>query len=245
MKQGSDAMTDWALKRFWKEANVARRDAGWAIELDGRPVRTPARTPLIVPTAALAEAIAWEWQDQDGQVQPARMSMTRSANSALDKVTPQRDEVVAYIAAYGATDLVCYRADRPDGLMTAQAEAWDPLLDWARSALAAPLVATAGILPVDQPEGSIRALRAEVEQRDAFALTALHDLVMLSGSLIIGLAAQSGVLPAQDLWDRSRIDEHWQEAQWGADAEAMEAAAAKRADFLLAARFGELSKASA
>jgi chaperone required for assembly of F1-ATPase len=238
-------MTEWRMKRFWSEARPAPAEGGWAIALDGKPVNTPARAPLVVPTEALAEAMAEEWRRQEEAVDPGAMPLTRAANSAIDKVGPQFDRVAEMLADYAGTDLVSYRADSPEALADAQAEAWDPLMDWARSALRAPLVATAGILPVAQPAHALGALRGEVERQDSFALTALHDLVTLSGSLVIGLAAQAEVLPAEDLWERSRVDEAWQERQWGRDAEAAEANARKRAAFLDAARFHALSRASA
>lgn len=238
-------MSDWAPKRFWSTASTERTDDGWTVLLDGRQVRTPARSLLQLPTQALAEAVAAEWRAQDEVVQPARMPMTRSANAAIDKVARQRDEVVSYIAEYGATDLLCYRAETPPALVAQQAEAWDPLLDWAREAYGAELHKTIGVLPVAQPDASLNNLRAEVHLCDDFGLTALHDLVMLSGSLVIGLAAVARVQPAERLWDVSRIDEAWQISQWGEDAEAEAMARAKRADFLHAADFHRLSQSAA
>jgi chaperone required for assembly of F1-ATPase len=238
-------MTEWRMKRFWSDARPAQAEGGWAIALDGKPVHTPARAPLVVPTEALAEAMAEEWRRQEEAVDPGAMPLTRAANSAIDKVGPQFARVAEMLAEYAETDLVCYRAESPEALADAQAEAWDPLMDWARSALRAPLVATAGILPVEQPAHALGALRGRIERQDSFALTALHDLVTLSGSLVIGLAAQEGVLPPEDLWERSRVDEAWQERQWGRDAEAAEATARKRAAFLEAARFHVLSRAAA
>ncbi len=238
-------MSDWAPKRFWKDATAERTDDGWAVLLDGRTVRTPARSVLHLPTKDLAEAVAAEWQTQGELVQPARMPMTRSANAAIDKVARQRDEVVTYIAEYGATDLVCYRADDPPELAARQSEAWDPLLEWARDALGADLRTTSGILPVAQADAALNNLRAEVVLCDDFALTALHDLVMLSGSLVIGLAAVAGTRRPESLWELSRIDEDWQIAQWGDDAEAEAMARSKRADFLHAAEFHRLSQTAA
>lgn len=235
-------MSEWALKRFWTVARAEPRDQGWAVLLDGRTVHTPAHAPLILPTEALAEAVAAEWQAQAGEVRPGQMPFTRAANSALDKVMPQAGAVADMLIEYGDTDLLCYRAETPEELAAAQAEAWDPLLDWARSALGATLVATAGVVHVDQPERARAVLRAAVSGQDAFALTALHDLVTLSGSLVIGLAVQRGVYPPDDLWSRCRVDEVWQQEQWGADAEAEDAAERRRRDFLVAARLHALSR---
>ena len=238
-------MSEWAQKRFWRAAEAAPAPDGWTVELDGRGLSTPARKPLIVPTKGLASAIAAEWDAQDEQVRPTAMPLTRAANSAIDKVLPRRADVAEMLLAYGETDLICYRADAPEGLVAAQEEAWDPLIEWARDALGAPMVATVGMIHVDQPKRARQALRAAVIGQDAFALTALHDLVTVSGSLVIGLAAQAGLRPADELWTLSRIDECWQEQQWGTDADAAKTAAAQREAFLSSAEFFRLSRPAA
>ena len=238
-------MSDWKQKRFWDAARAVEQGDGWTVRLDDKSLKTPAKRTLEVPTRALAQAVAAEWDAQDGLIDPLSMPMTRSVNATLDKVMPQIAEVAEVISAYGETDLLCYRAEGPEGLQMKQAEAWDPLLDWARSALGADLEATAGIVPIAQPEASITRLEGRVREADPFALTALHDLVSLSGSLVIGLAALENVLPVEELWRRSRIDETWQESQWGIDEEAAALAAAKRQDFLHAARYFALSRKNA
>lgn len=227
-------MSEWAAKRFWTEVTTDAADGGFAVFLDGRQVMTPGKAPLILPTRALAQAVAAEWEAQDKLINPQTMPYTRSANSAIDKVAPQKDEVVSIVAAYGETDLLCYRATGPEGLITRQVEGWTPLLAWAEQALGAPLAVTSGVLPVDQPGPSLARLRARVEVLDAFALTALHDLVALSGSLIIGLKVLDTPDRAEELWALSRIDETWQAEQWGEDEEAAETADSKRRDFLQA-----------
>ena len=237
-------MSGWAAKRFWKEATVEPEAGGFGVRLDGRAVKTPAKAPLVLPTRALAEAVAAEWDAQDEKIDPATMPFTRAANAAIDKVALQFDEVAGLIAAYGETALLCYRADGPESLVSRQAEAWDPLLDWAEAALGARLTATAGVMHIAQPEPALDALRARVRSLDPFALTALHDLVGLSGSLIIGFAALENWSDADTLWHLSRIDETWQEEQWGADDEATELAARKKQEFLQALRFYTLSKAT-
>lgn len=237
-------MADWALKRFWKTASVADIDGGFTVHLDGRPVRTPAKNPLVLPSRAMAAAAAAEWDAQEGEVRPVTMPVMRGANAAIDKVSVQKDEVAALIAAYAESDLLCHRADSPEALVARQAAAWDPLLDWARDALDAPLIAVAGVIPCDQPPESLRTLREQVSAMDAFTLTALHDLVGLSGSLVIGLAAMTDIQPVETLWDISRIDETWQEEQWGVDEEAAEVAEAKKRDFLQARRFLDLTRFS-
>lgn len=230
-------MSEWAAKRFWSEASVTDEGAGHGIALDGRAVRTPAKAPLIVPTRALAQAIADEWMAVDERIDPGVMPMTRSANAAIDKVAPQHDEVADMVAAYGATDLLCYRADSPQELVLRQTEEWDPLLDWAASALGARLRPTVGVMPVAQDAEALQILRARVHAQGDFTLTALHDLVALSGSLIIGMAALENAQDIESLWQTSRLDEVWQAELWGTDAEAEEMAAVKAAAFFDAKEF--------
>lgn len=230
-------MTERGMRRFWKAVEVAKEADGWSVTLDGRPLRTPAKAPFLVPTEALARRVAAEWAAQGERVDPASMPFTRSANSAIDRVAPAHAEVASIVAAYAETDLLCYRATHPAELARRQAEAWDPLLDWAASALGTPLKATVGIVPVAQPSASLAALAEEVRRHDPFALAALHDLVALSGSLILGLAVAKGRLSPDRAWELSRLDEDWQEAQWGTDEDAAAVAAARRRDFLHAAAF--------
>lgn len=235
-------MADWAPKRFWTSAGVTAVEGGFAVALDGRPVKTPAKAPLVVPTEALAEAIAAEWDAQAKVVDPRTMPVTRAANSAIDTVSPNRATVQGMIGAYGESDLLCYRAESPAPLIARQAAAWDPLLDWAAQSLEAPLRVTAGIVHVAQPPQSLEKLLARLESFSDFELVALHDLVALSGSLVIGLAAAADVAPAADLWTVSRIDEEYQAELWGQDEEAAEVAALKRADFLQARAFLDLAR---
>lgn len=230
-------MTEWKAKRFWTKAESTDQEGGFGVSLDGRPVRTPAKTLLIVPTKDLAEEIAAEWEAQDGEIDPRTMPYTRSANAALDKVVPQFDEVAGLIADYGGTDLLCYRADRPAGLVAKQAEYWDPVLDWASSALGARLATAAGVMHIAQDPDALARLTKRVQALTPFELTAFHDLVGLSGSLVIGFAVTEGFRSADEGWNLSRIDEDWQISEWGEDEEAAEVAALKRDSFLHAARF--------
>ena len=233
-------MTGWAARRFWKDVTVEADGGGFAVRLDSRPLGTPGKQPLILPTRALAEAVAEEWRAVDGTVNPDRMPFTRSANSAVDKVATQFDEVAGLIAAYGGSDLVCYRDDEAGELARRQAKAWDPILDWARQRHGAGLHVTSGIAPVAQPQEGIRQLTAAVQVASPFELTALHDLVSLSGSLLIGLAATEAGSDPEALWKASRVDEDWQAELWGRDEESIEAAEAKRRDFLHAHKLWRL-----
>lgn len=231
-------MSEWKARRFWTvaEARPAGDAPGWEVVLDSRPVRTPGKQPLILPTEALAHAVAEEWEAQHDVIAPLTMPLTRAANSAIERVTPQQGAVAAMLVEYGGTDLLCYRAEAPVELVARQAAAWDPLLDWAAESLGARLQATAGIVPVAQDDAAMAVLDAKVGRLDPFRLTGLHDLVTLSGSLILGLAVLEGRIGAQDAHALSRIDEDFQISQWGSDIEAESAAAARLEAMQVAAR---------
>jgi chaperone required for assembly of F1-ATPase len=234
-------MTEWKARRFWTDVTVAEGAGGWHVLLDSRPVRTPAKAAMDLPTEDLAQAVAAEWAAQQDEIDPLAMPVTRSANSAIDRVAPQHGEVAEMLAAYAETDLLCHRADSPEALAQRQAEGWDPLLDWAAETFEARLWPTAGILPVAQPDASLRRLGETVRDLDAFRLAALHDLVTLSGSLVLGLAVARRRVDAETGWTLSRIDETWQIEQWGEDEEAAEAAARKFEQFVHADRFWSLA----
>lgn len=237
-------MSEWKAKRFWKEAQVTETEKGYSVELDGRPVRTPLKSHLSLPSRAMAEAVALEWGAQDGEIKPVTMPVTRAANAAIDKVTVQHGEVADMIAAYGDSDLLCYRAASPQELVSRQAEAWDPLLDWADDTFGARLIPVEGVMHAPQNRQALERLAAPVHAMDPFRLTAFHDLVGISGSLVLGLAAIHEVKDIQTLWRLSRIDETWQEEQWGVDEEARAQAAMKESDFYAAKRFHDLAQAA-
>lgn len=230
----------WTIRRFWREARVEPVPGGFAVMLDGRQVRTPGKAGLILPTRALAQWVAEEWDAQEGEIRPATMPATRTANSAIDTVARHRADVVADLSAYGGSDLLCYRAERPPELRARQAAGWDPLLAWAAARFGAVLRAGDGVMPVRQDAEALAALGAEVARQDDFELAAFHDLVVLSGSLVIALSVVEGARSQEEAWSLSRIDESWQVEQWGEDEEAAEAERRKRADFLHAARFHAL-----
>lgn len=233
-------MSGWKAKRFWQAASTEACEGGFTIRLDGRPVKTPAKTLLVVPTLDMANAVAAEWDAQQGAVRPETMPLTRFANSAIDKVRPLFDAVVDEVAGFGGSDLLCYRAEAPMELVARQAADWDPLLDWARESANASLCVTTGVIPVDQPSDSLFHLRKAVASEDPFRLTALHDLVAITGSLVLGLAVARGRLTADHAFQISRIDEHWQAELWGEDEEAAEIEALKRKAICEAERFYKL-----
>lgn len=234
-------MSGWAAKRFWKETDIVQSDAGFEVRLDGRSVRTPLKTLLVVPTRGFADRVAREWDAQENAVDPQTMPFTRAANAALDKVAPQQAEVAEMLSAYGGTDLLCYRATGPEALSARQAAAWDPLLDWTAERFGARLAVTSGVLPIAQDPESLARLAEVVAANSPFQLTGFHDLVAISGSLVLGLAVVEGRISAAQAFEVSRIDETWQIEQWGEDEEEAERVAIKRADYLRAKEIFDLS----
>lgn len=234
-------MSDWKPKRFWKESTVVEADGGYTVELDGRRVKTPAKAGLVVPTQAMADAIAKEWDAQEDEVDPATMPFTRSANAAIDKVRIQHAEVADMLAAYGDSDLLCYRASHPQELVSRQDAEWSPALNWAAETLGAELKPVSGVVHEPQSREALDVLSAQVHDMGPFHLAAFHDLVSLSGSLILGFAAAKNWREADEIWRISRVDELWQEEQWGEDEEASEHAEIKRQSFLHAKRFFDVS----
>lgn len=235
-------MTEWKARRFWTASSVRPVGDGFEVALDDRPLRTPGKLPLILPTAALAQAVAVEWDAQTDTIDPNTMPLTRAANSAVEKVAPQFAAVADMLAEYGGTDLLSYRAERPAELIARQAQEWDPLIDWAATELRAPLRITHGVIPVGQDPQSLARLRHHLTELDVFGLTALHDLVTLPGSLILGLAVLRGRIDAQAAFRTSRIDEDFQAERWGRDADAADAAENRRSAMLVAERLWHLSR---
>ncbi|MGU3664349.1 ATP12 family chaperone protein [Methylobacterium sp. A49B] len=225
-------------RRFYTEAGFAEDPDGFRLTLDGRPANTPARNPLRLPNRVLAQAVAAEWTAQDAAIDPARMPLTRLANTAIDGVAPRHAAVVADLCAYAGTDLVAYRAGDPERLVAAQAAAWDPVLAWARDELGARVILSQGVMHVEQPPDTVRALSEAVAAvTDPFALAGLHTLTTLSGSLLIALAVLRGRLTPAEAWAAAHVDETYQAEVWGRDAEAEARLAARRAEFDAAAAF--------
>ena len=227
-------------KRFWKEVSIRPEASGYGIYLDDKQLKTPLKASLLAPTMAVAQGIADEWEAVEEKINPLHMHLTRCANATLDKVVVDHGAVAEMLAEYGATDLLCYRAEGPTELVARQAEAWDPMLVWMSEKYSVTLIATTGIMHKPQPSDGQAKLRAVVSAYDPWRLTALHDLVTISGSLVLGLAVASKHLSAEDVWPLSRIDETWQEEQWGVDETANAATEIKRSDFVKAAKLMEL-----
>jgi chaperone required for assembly of F1-ATPase len=222
-------------KRFYQRVDVADEDGGFALLLDGKPVRTPGKKQLLLPSRALADAVAGEWRAQKERIDPATMPLTKLANSAIDGVSGREDDVIGDILNYARSDLLCYRANGPHGLIEAQQALWDPVLAWAASALEAPFVVAEGIVHVAQPGASIDRVRAALEGRDPFGLAALHVMTGLTCSALLALAVALGRMTPDEAWKAAHVDEDWQIAQWGEDAEAASRRRARRRDFDAAA----------
>ncbi len=235
-------MSEWKARKFWKAAAVEPAEGGFRVTLDGKPVMTPGKHPLILPSRALADAVAAEWDAQGDVIDPLSMPLTRAANSAIEKVTPQFDAVADMLGAYGGTDLLSYRATEPEALAARQAEGWDPLLDWARDRYDAPLAVTAGLMPVAQDPAALARLRARIGELDPFQMTAFHDLVTLPGSLVLGLGVLDGRLTAEEAHRLARLDEEFQAERWGRDEDADAAAAGRLAAMRNAERLLALLK---
>lgn len=224
------------MKRFYELAAAAEMVGGFGVTLDGKAVRTPGRAPLTLPTFALAEAVAAEWAAQEETVRPQDMALMSLACTAIDLVRPRRGEVVAELADYGGTDLICYRAERPAALVARQNEVWQPLVDWAALQLDAPLATTSGLIGAPQSEAALAALARAVEAHDDWALTGLATSVKAAGSLVIGLALCHGRLDAESAFAAAELHESHQIEAWGEDPEATKRRATVHRDLEAAGR---------
>ena len=231
------------MKRFWKTVSVVPTEGGWSIELDGRPMKTPARELLVAPTEALAQAIADEWSAVDETIDPRAMPLTGLANAAIDRVAPDRTTFAAGLAKYAEADLACYRADTPQKLVDRQAGQWDALLSWARRRFDVDFATTSGLIHVPQPPATIEQLTHAVAALDPFRLAGLSPLVTIGGSLLAAHALFERTMTPKEAWEAVSIDERWQLEQWGSDEEAQVALDNRRRDFMSAARFLELLEA--
>jgi len=214
------------MKRFYKDVAVAEAEGGFCILLDGKPVKTPARNTLLLPTQALAHAVAAEWAGQGDEIFATTMPLLRLANTVLDGVSQNRQDVIGAILRFGENDLICYRAHQPPELARRQADGWDPLLDWARERLSARMTVGEGIGHVDQSPEALAALREAMAGYDAFTLAGLHVIASITGSLVLALAVVEGATNGAEAFHLSRIDENYQAEKWGEDAEAVKRASA-------------------
>lgn len=232
MRVASQSMKPKLPKRFYKTVDVIEEAGGFIVRLDGKSVRTPAKTPVRVANEPTALLLVSEWQAQEEHIDPTTMPMTRLVNTAIDGVATDMQAVKEDIIRFAGSDLLCYRADGPQGLQAMQLEHWDPLIDWAQSALGARFVLTEGIIHVAQPPETISAYSAHVGMIDQpVQLASVHSLTSLSGSAIIAMALFKGSVDADEAWTATHVDEDWQASQWGEDSEAQALRAARKREF--------------
>jgi chaperone required for assembly of F1-ATPase len=225
------------VKRFWQDVSVVRVDGGWEIRLDARPIKTPTKAALLVPTEALAEGIVAEWRSVAETIDPRAVPLTGLANAAIDQVTPDTRAFAGGLARYAEADLACYRADWPPALVERQEKAWDGLLAWARRRYDVDFSTTSGLTHVPQPPATIERLAYEVSSLDAFRLAGMSTLVSIGGSLVAALAMLEKMITTDEAWEAVSIDERWQLEQWGSDSEAELALENRKKDFFAAATF--------
>lgn len=218
------------MKRFWTAARVTTADGGWGVSLDDRPLRTPARANLAVPTLALAEGIAREWNAQGERVNPRSLPLTGLANAAIDRVAPDVAGFASSLAVFAENELLAYRADYPAPLVAHQTAHWDPWLAWARRRYDIEFTVVTGIIHAPQPSATLARITSAYRAFDAFRLAALNPVVTISGSALIGLAVADGAMDAATAWSIGHLDELWQAEQWGKDPLAEAGHAERQAD---------------
>lgn len=229
------------MKRFYKKVTAEDEGGLYSVLLDGRPIKTPAKSPLRLPTRALAEAIAEEWDAQEKEILPANMPLMQAAATAIDRVTTQREKVIEEIAAYGGTDLVCYRATHPESLVQRQAAAWDPMLSWVEARHGARLNVCQGIMHIAQPPEALAAMRSVVAAQKDMTLAPLYNITSLCGSMVISLAVLDGHVTADEAFEISELDETHVMEFWGADAEAVKRRKNNKKSLAASERFLKLS----
>jgi len=227
-------MSAWKQKVFWTSVEVEQTDAGYCVTLDGRAIKTPAKVSLAVPTPALAQELSKEWAAQKDEIDAETLPLTRLLGAAIDKISVNVDHTIGQLAQYAGSDLVCYRADRPDELVDAQEQAWGPLVAWLKQTHGATLNIGTGVMPIPQPDDLVQKASLALKPHSFFELAAIHQLITLSGSFVIGLATASDVVSTDAGWDASRVDEIWQIAQWGRDEDAEAMAQVKKGAFVQA-----------
>jgi len=227
-------------KRFYSSVTVDDTGDGFQVALDGRAITTPARQRLPLPSKALADAIAAEWDAQQQYIHPDTMPLMKLAATLKDRVTPQRELVIDGVVRFAETDLLCYRAEDPPELRRRQDAVWQPVLDWAAGRHGISLEVVTGVLPRSQSLAAVAAVSKAVEARTDPALTALQAATQTSGSVVLGLALVDGHLTPEEAFAAAHVDETYQAEHWGTDAEAEAARGRNRTDLAAAKRFLDL-----
>jgi chaperone required for assembly of F1-ATPase len=221
-------------RRFYAHAGVVEAAGGFAVTLDDKPIRTPSGRQVVVPTRAIADAIAAEWEAQPETIDPLTMPMTRFANSVIDALVDRVEAVTEDVAKYFGSDLLFYRAGHPDSLVAREASHWDPVLFWAADTLGAHFILAEGIVHIRQPDSAVAAARAALP-KDPWSIAALHVVTTLTGSALLALALLRGVLDSDQVWAAAHVDEDWNMEKWGVDEEVAARRAARLVDFRAAA----------
>ena len=240
-RAGRDGLDRALVKRFYKSAAVVEKTGFFHVEIDGKPVRTPGRAELAVERSDLADALCAEWNAQGEWIDPQSMPFTQFVNTSIDRVSVQMDGVRDSILAFAGSDLLCYRAETPKKLADLQSAAWDPVLDWLKSEYGATFEISTGVMPVVQSSGAVEKINQRLKTYDAFGLSGLHVLTSLMGSVFLALAVAEKRLEPEAAWSAAHVDEDWQIAQWGGDAEAETRRARRLGEMLVAARFIAMS----
>lgn len=228
------------IKRFYKEVGVREEPAGFGVLLDGRTIKTPAGAPMLAPTRALCEAIAAEWRSQGETLKPETMPLTKALNTALDRVSANRAAIVADLANYAGSDLICYRADAPAELVQRQHALWDRWLDWVAERFQVRLAVTTGVTHTEQRGEDLARLAEAIDGHDQFRLVALHVGITITGSAVLGLAFAAGAIGADDVLAAAEVDAGYQAELWGRDAEAEKARASRLAELKAAEAYLKL-----
>ena len=209
------------MKRFYEEVKTIAEGDGWAVLLDGKSIKTPAKQVLLLPTISLAEKVVQEWQEQDDEIVPLSMPLTRYANATIDRTRTMRDDVIEQICAFGQSDMLCYRVDRPADLVERQLTEWQPVLDWLSVSRDINLSITAGIIQIDQDPLALERVKRAVSVFDDFQLTGLHAVTTSCGSIALGLAIAEGHIDCAETLELATLEEHHQMGLWGEDPETM------------------------
>ena len=219
-------------KRFYKKVTIEELDDGFAINLDSKPVKTPGKQRLSMPGEESAKLVAEEWEAAKEVINPLKMPVTRLANTAIDGVATEMQAVLEDVSRFAASDLLCYRADAPEGLVAKQREHWDPILDWASSSLSATFEIAEGVVHIPQPKEAITAFGSRLKTHaDPFKLACIHTFTSLSGSALLALALAENEIDAQTAWNAAHVDEDWNISLWGHDYEAEERRKQRWTDF--------------
>jgi len=240
VRRAQNQMKAPQAKRFYDKVGVEKVPEGFAVHLDGKPVRTPGKAVLLLPTEDAARLVADEFAAQNEKIDPVTMPVTRLVNTAIDGVASDPQAVLEDILRFSSSDLLCYRADWPEGLVARQADAWDPVIDWARSRLGVRFFLAEGVMHVEQPRETIAAIGIHLRQREEpLKLAALHVMTAITGSALLALAVDAGEIEAEAAWLAAHVDEDWNAEHWGEDFEAAARRAARKRDFMAAANLLE------